>query len=365
MTNALMFILALFVVHDVGLALTSSAGAATIAQAYARPPSYVSRSPPNREENKCSCFDRKQPYNLASCKLRCGGINDIILQPRHATYLSMTRTKNDTDEVVKNNAKYHLIWSQHFLKKMAISAILWCFVQYLFKKNTTSLEKVLFSHEHTCHGQSITTFNRFQRAVPTAVVLPLLSSSCCAIQLMINALSGWGCAGFNTYLGPIRPILLPILLFSTWKLLPQRPLGWTILSLILAFLPELVDIWNTNRSRQWQQKHVDDDSKNVVEESTSTSSYVAKTAKLRLNIPTMGCVACVNKVDTSIRQCKSAPNIREETSWLTDSSAKGGMAELLISAKSNEDIDLIAEEVVDAVKNAGFHCDVESLQVDN
>eukprot|EP00579_Thalassiosira_antarctica_P027299 CAMPEP_0202026346 /NCGR_PEP_ID=MMETSP0905-20130828/58659_1 /ASSEMBLY_ACC=CAM_ASM_000554 /TAXON_ID=420261 /ORGANISM="Thalassiosira antarctica, Strain CCMP982" /LENGTH=222 /DNA_ID=CAMNT_0048589533 /DNA_START=321 /DNA_END=986 /DNA_ORIENTATION=- len=220
---------------------------------------------------------------------------------------------------------------------------LWFIVQYTLKKNTVNLEKLLFAHDnlHACHGQP----NAFQRIFPTAVLLPLLSSSCCAIQLIINALSGWGCAGFNTYLGPIRPILLPMLLFSTWTLLPQRSLGWTIISLFLGFLPELVDIWNTTRSQQWQQKHKD------MQLSSTSSSPLPVAAKLRLDIPTMGCVSCVNKVDTSIRQCKSAANIREETSWLTDDgSAKGGVAELSIMARTNEEVDAIAQEVVTAVK---------------
>ena len=99
--------------------------------------------------------------------------------------------------------------------------------------------------------------------------------------------------------------------------------------------------------------------------SSTSSSPLPVAAKLRLDIPTMGCVSCVNKVDTSIRQCKSAANIREETSWLTDDgSAKGGVAELSIMARTNEEVDAIAKEVVAAVKKAGFQCNVESLRVD-
>lgn len=77
----------------------------------------------------------------------------------------------------------------------------------------------------------------------------------------------------------------------------------------------------------------------------------------------MGCVACVNKVDTSIRLCKLAGNIRGETSWLTEGSTKGGKAELSISARSREEIETIVEEVVSAVSSAGFRCTVDSLQV--
>lgn len=88
------------------------------------------------------------------------------------------------------------------------------------------------------------------------------------------------------------------------------------------------------------------------------------TAKLTLDCHTMGCVACVNKIDTSIRQCKSAANIREESSWLNEEgSAKGGMAEVTISAESNDGINVIVDEVVAAVEDAGFQCKVKSLQI--
>mmetsp|Transcript_24060 Transcript_24060/g.51021 ORF Transcript_24060/g.51021 Transcript_24060/m.51021 type:complete len:366 (+) Transcript_24060:109-1206(+) len=359
-------LLALIVFHDVSVAVTSNAGGASaVVQAYARPPAYVHRSQ-TRTSGECKCSNRKQSYNnLLACQLRCGGAKNqsaATQLSRRVTSLWMSKS-NDGAEL-NNSAKYHLVWSPNFWKKMAISTTLWAILRYLFVKNSISfgLEKILFSHDmHACHGEpAAAAANGILRVLQTSIVLPLLSSSCCAIQLIINAISGWGCAGFNTYLGPIRPILLPILLFSTWKLLPQRSLGWTIISLFLAFLPELVDIWNTNRSQQWQQKH-----DNSNEQSISNSSSFPITAKLRLDIPTMGCVACVNKVDTSIRQCKSAANIRGEKSWLTDSSAKGGLAELSILANTNEEVDAIAEEVVTAVKDAGFQCDVESLQVEN
>ena len=89
-------------------------------------------------------------------------------------------------------------------------------------------------------------------------------------------------------------------------------------------------------------------------------------AKLKLDCPTMGCVACVNKVDSSIRQCKSSANIIEETSWLTDTSTKGGKAELLLFATTKDDIDQIVDEVINAVNKSGFECSVDdSIQYNN
>jgi len=349
--------LALLFAHDVSVAGTSSAGAATVVQAYSRPAPYVRVSRSTSPNSGDSIYSiRKQHPSIFSSGLRCGGAkNDRTSLPRRDT--SALMAASTTGDVVKKNANYQLVWSPNFWKKMAISMALWLVAYYILKKSSISLENTLFSNDvQSCHGQPITTVNGFLRVFPSSVVLPLLSSSCCAIQLIINALSGWGCAGFNTFLGPIRPILLPLLLISTWTLLPQRPLGWTFVSLFLAFLPELVDIWNTTRSQQWQKK-------NIVEPTSIVSPFPME-AKLRLDIPSMGCVACVNKIDTSIRQSKSAANIRGETSWLNDGSAKGGMAELSILAKTKEEIDTITEEVLAAISDAGFQCSVESLQVD-
>ncbi len=129
------------------------------------------------------------------------------------------------------------------------------------------------------------------------------------------------------------------------------------MSLSLAFLPELVDVSNANRSKQWRL--IRDDGKH----DTGDNSSITVEAKLTLNIPTMGCVACVNKVDASIRGCNSAYRIKEETSWL-NGAKDGGAAELTIMGETNEEIDRIVKEVVASVKLAGFRCDVESLLVD-
>jgi hypothetical protein len=43
-------------------------------------------------------------------------------------------------------------------------------------------------------------------------LMGMLSSSCCIVQLVLSALS-FGCAGFNTWLGPVRPLMLAI---TTW-----------------------------------------------------------------------------------------------------------------------------------------------------
>ena len=216
-TTAIFSLTLLLAAYHVSTSATSNVGFGfpAIAQAYARPPPYVSRSTrstssSNKIDERCiSCFDGNQPFS-AVCKLRCGGgINDGNFQSRlscPSPLTMMTRTSTDssssTTAMAKKSAKYHLVWSQHFWKKMAISTVLWSIVQYgLLKTKSASLETILFSGID-CHtnGQPI---GGIRRIFSSSIILPLLSSSCCAIQLIINALSGWGCAGFNTYLGKV------------------------------------------------------------------------------------------------------------------------------------------------------------------
>lgn len=328
--------------------VTPNAKIVAVAQAYA------TRPQAHGPCGKSSCVDaRKQSRKLVR-GLRCGGTRNFqgpAFIPKRAA--SALAAESSYAAEAKNSAESHLIWSPNFWKKLAISTILWLISRYAVTKNKAVLEN-LFSFD-ACHGG-----NAFQRFFQ--LLLPLLSSSCCAVQLLVNALSGWGCAGFNTILGPIRPILLPLFLYSTIKLQPQRPLGWTFASLFLGFLPEIVDVWNTNRSLRWKQKHAIDNDGSA--ESASTTSPLPITAKLRLDIPTMGCVACVNKINTSIRQCGSKANVREETSRLSQGDRKGGTAELLLSVRTHEDLDLTTKEVIAAVNKAGFDCTVESLQID-
>ena len=163
----------------------------------------------------------------------------------------------------------------------------------------------------------------------------------------------------------MRPYLLSVLLLSTWKLLPQRSIGWSALSLFLAFLPEVLHLWNASQTRGWKQQK---SNVNKVNSSKGEADALGNsvTATLRLNIPTMGCVACVNKIDSSIRKCESAVSntIIEEASWLNEGQEKGGRAELKISASNSDGVQKVVDEVVLAVGNAGFDCKVESLNID-
>jgi len=115
--------------------------------------------------------------------------------------------------------------------------------------------------------------------------LGLASSSCCAIQLILNALSV-GCAGFNTILGPIRPTLLSgtlLMQIAFWytgtTTLFRSKLQSSLLVGILSLLPELLTIWTKVRSPA----------------SVSTTNNKEYAIALEMG-KSVGCAACVTTV---------------------------------------------------------------------
>lgn len=114
-------------------------------------------------------------------------------------------------------------------------------------------------------------------------LLGLLSSSCCALQILLNAFS-FGCAGFNTTLGPLRPTFVALTLTIqglAWYVAYPRPWQWaptaasTALATVLTLLPEALALHTA-----WRQRPV--------------QCGVGQAFQLQLS--TLGCVACVSKV---------------------------------------------------------------------
>jgi len=187
------------------------------------------------------------------------------------------------------------------------------------------------------------------------VLLPILSSACCGIQLAINVLVGaGGCAGFNKYLGPLRPCFLSVLFVTTATTFPAKTTAivhWFQYSLFrwtVALMPEIVHVWNNYVAKRTRKRHEGRD------------GSVAHYTTMELTIPTMGCVACINKVDSSIRNC--APDkITDATSWL-EPSEKGGRALVRAVVSTKEEAESLANTVAKSVQAAGFEpCIVESI----
>lgn len=286
-----------------------------------------------------------------------GSTNNDQSPPRKEDLLaSSTSTPPSSPSTLA--ATYYLIWSPGFVQKFAwMSASLWGMhllqwdarlsgiITHQWKAVTATFPPVLS--------------NRIATAAAPNVILPLLSSSCCLIQLVINVLVGaGGCAGFNTLLGPVRPLFLAILVsLNIFTGASPRQSLWRY---SLALMPEGVFFCNEYRKRQWQHR--------VENAATATAPTSMDEGRLRatmmVNIPTMGCVACINKIESRLRSC--APNnIATASSWL-EKDRKGGSAKLDVYVDSEQDLQALSATVVNAIEGAGFQDSVvTALEIDS
>jgi len=247
--------------------------------------------------------------------------------------------------------KYHLFWSPGAWKKVVVGTA------------------TLFLAHAAGQGISQSAIDLTTAAAPTFlttlatnVVLPLLASACCLLQLGLNLLSV-GCAGFNTVLGPVRPYFISLLLYLTVvsrfsKHGHHTSIGsWaaaTVLRWGLALLPEALHLWN-NR---------DDIYERIVPKRklAATNPYKLQ-AVVELEIPTMGCVACINKIDKALRQV--GDQVLTAKSTLHEASS-GGQAHVQIAANSHSEIHATVASLTDAVNKAGFFgSTVESVKIEN
>lgn len=258
---------------------------------------------------------------------------------------------------------YHLIWSPSFGRKFLMSTIILFAVTHIDMLAIPTIRSglggfLLPSNVGDCHSSPGTiaenapsTLSRLLRQL----LLPLLSSSCCAVQLVINVI-GFGCAGLNTVLGPIRPFFLSLLIYSAANSYPGLQAGlerWcrnTAISFFFALMPELLHKWNNH---SWSRREGRATQMNTM----TTDANVCVTVEL--DIPSMGCAACINKIDSTLSVISGVINSR---SWLVDD-PKGGRANVVILAKSSDDFDEIINSVVERVAGSGFPCTVDTVAV--
>jgi copper chaperone CopZ len=264
--------------------------------------------------------------------------------------------------VVSN--KYHLLWSPNGILPLIGSFLMTTLLTFTLRRSSF-LTPCRVHDMMQFHSSSPTT--KFIGRIWNQVGLPLLASSCCMIQLLLNILIvGGGCAGWNTILGPLRPYFFGFWL-STMTTgsspivvgmpIQQQKQSWILLSWILACMPELVHIWNTiirlridipsSQATIRNKKNVNEDNETDV----------------TIHIPGMGCVACIANVQGTI--LKKVSNVSQCQVWLNEDTIKsrvGGMARVRIKyddmkqdpqnvhdARTNKE-----QELLEAIQSAGF-----------
>lgn len=250
----------------------------------------------------------------------------------------MAIEESETSILVGSEA-YYLLWSPKFMPKLALATVILATFRRL-------------GWDHRLFGILTGSIRFIPSGTFSNLILPLLSSSCCAIQIIVNAISvlvmgaGAGCIGFNTFLGPIRPYMLAVMVaYYTTQSSPSAML----VRYAIALMPEVVFAWNELVRLNWKRKN---------KSNAKVEGPMVK-ATIVVDVPTMGCVACVNKIESSLRN-RAPDYVETATSWLnpkekTDGGKKGGQAKIEVKAFSRDDLDNLAESLVGAIEDAGFH----------
>lgn len=255
----------------------------------------------------------------------------------------------------KDLDSYHLIWSPGFARKIATTTLALALVHSLQTYVSMGFAREVIA------GLAVYVPNWVASFYNNAV-LPLLASACCLLQLGINLLAG-GCAGFNTGLGPLRPYFLSLLIYSTATMTRRQIMSpchqWTsfLLQTVfrwgIAMLPEFLHLYNTHRAP----------GKEKVVLFEPPASMTGSEAIAQIDIPTMGCVACINTIDSSLR--RAHPGVVSASSVLNPVGSKGGQATIRFKASTDGNFNTIVEALLKSVNDAGFGegCALKSVQV--
>ena len=123
--------------------------------------------------------------------------------PRAAVVLAAASSSNGGG--VAPYKKEHLVWEDGFGTRFAGSLLVCCAVAVGASLSPGAWLPAAHGAQAALRRQLLRLCHRLE----WWSALGLLSSSCCALQLLLNSLS-FGCAGFNTVLGPLRPQLLAL-----------------------------------------------------------------------------------------------------------------------------------------------------------
>lgn len=174
-------------------------------------------------------------------------------------------------------------------------------------------------------------------------VIGLLSSSCCALQLVLNAFN-LGCAGFNTTLGPLRPFFCALTVCCqgvVWYTAYDKPFqrlyvgASTALVATLTMLPEMTAYW--------------------VQRGAAPKGGAAAPPRSRavFALEGMGCAACTKKVAEVVDATPEAVGrqVSLERKELV----------VLLTASAAEAAEVVAPALCQRLGAAGFAASVASV----
>ena len=204
--------------------------------------------------------------------------------------------------------KAHVCCSPHFAQRFLGALVLLCVI-FLFVSSNNFLSDALGD-----------TYERIKielmiRATSLGwwSLVSLLSSACCALQLILNLMSV-GCAGFNTVLGPVRPFFLSLafcgqlFMWSQLKLDSQYPqaVKASVLTCIVSFMPEFLYVYNRVRGSSHPMTTSSIGGSSSVNDSCTSS---VKRETIRIKLENMGCIACVNTITNVLTACSGVEHV--------------------------------------------------------
>lgn len=190
-----------------------------------------------------------------------------------ASICAMKRALHPEDE---KTAALHLITARGFLLQVFISMMIFYAAAALASRLPATQNDCPF---HT--AVELLVAQKKGVVVTVWSVFGLVSSSCCAVQLVLNVFN-IGCAGFNTVLGPWRPVFIGLtaaLQTAVWAHVYLNPHMWymaavgSLVAFSLSFLPEFLHFF-----------------------ALSHAIPIARDESLFLTVDGMGCAACTSAV---------------------------------------------------------------------
>merc|ERR1719491_484357 len=192
----------------------------------------------------------------------------------------------------------------------------------------------------------------------------LLSSSCCALQLILN-LFNFGCAGFNTYLGPVRPFFLAVTItlnVRMWQLaipnlgLPSTPEHYlpsiiisTVTAVLLSLLPEIIE-WRNRSSVNKEAAAA------AVVASTAAAASAGTLTEVVLSLEGLGCVACTSAVRGAIQKITTGRVIASAVAL------EAKEARITIACDEKEARDSVVPDIIEQIESAGFEATLETVE---
>ena len=271
-------------------------------------------------------FDEQNIYSSRSTVV----LSNLNLKLRYIIAVPFTMTNTST--------KAHVCCSPHFAQRFLAALVALCSIFLVVSSNNWLADAFGDTYEKIKIQLMI-------RATSLGwwSVVSLLSSACCALQLILNLMSV-GCAGFNTVLGPVRPVFLSLafcgqlFMWSQLKLDSQYPqaIKASMLTCIVSFMPEFLYVYN--RVRGSSTAMATDSTGSSIGSSTGSSigSSSASDKMIRIKLENMGCIACVNTITNVLKACSGVVHVHVR---LDDGEAD-------VSIRMNEcDVDDMCEQV--------------------